>query len=35
MHEIKICQQDFALKMQGGLCAREGGGAIFGTLWYM
>ena len=24
MHGMKIPQQDFALKMQGGLCAREG-----------
>jgi len=29
MHEIKIPQQDFALKRQGGLCARGGEGGVF------
>ena len=29
MRGIKIPQQDFALKMQGGLCARGGGGSVF------
>ena len=32
MRGIKIPQQDFTLKRQGGLCAR--GGRICGTLWY-
>ena len=30
MRRIKIPQQDFALKMQGGLCARGGGGIFAG-----
>ena len=34
MHGIKIPQQDFALKMQGGLMRKGGGGGICGTLWY-
>ena len=33
MHGIKIPQQDFALKMQGGLMRK--GGRICGTLQYM
>ena len=33
MHGIKIPQYEFALKMQGGLCAR--GGRICGTLRYV
>ena len=33
MRGIKIPLQDFALKMQGGLCVR-GGGRICGTLRY-
>ena len=33
MHEIKICQQDFALKMQGGAYARGGGGGGGGGLF--
>ena len=37
MYGIKKPQQDFALKMQGALCARGGGGGgIFcGTLQYI
>ena len=35
MHRIKIPRQDFVLKMQGGLCAREGGGCICGRLRYI
>ena len=31
MHGIKIPQQDFALKMQGGLCARGGGAYLRDT----
>ena len=38
MHGIKIPQQDFVLKMQGGLMHGDGGGGgggrICGTLWY-
>ena len=33
MHGIKIPQQDFALKTQGGLCVR--GGHICGILRYL
>ena len=33
MHGIKVPQQDFALKRQGGLM-REGGGRICGTQRY-
>ena len=29
MHGIKISQQDFALKRQGDLYARGGGGGVF------
>ena len=32
MHGIKIPQQDFGLKMQGGELMREGGGGIFAGL---
>ena len=35
MRGIKIPQQDFALKIQGGLMGEGGGGCICGTLRYM
>ena len=35
MYGIKTPQQDFALKMQGGLMREGGGGHICGTLRYI